>query len=180
MAEPVPDYAEALSGWRVWLVARSPAGLRLVSVVYHALWEPGCELAAECMHWRPSLLRPWRSRGGGHEPPGDGCRCGIYAASEVDGAADYLEAVWGEEPLRWPVVHRVIGRVSLWGTVVECERGFRGGRAYPERLWVPARDRAGRALERAPVIASALGVYGVPVELIDAAGAEVAGVLAGR
>jgi hypothetical protein len=55
----------------------------------------------------------------------------------------------------------VIGRVSLWGLVVECERGWRAQLAYPERLFVGcgprARDdvhiRAADALERN---------YGVP------------------
>jgi hypothetical protein len=169
-----PDYAEALTGWRVWLVARHAAGARLVSVVYHAVWQPRRELEAECMHWRPSLLRPWRARRATHEAPGDGCRCGIYAAEDVSGAVDYLDAVWGEEPLRWPVVHRVIGRVSLWGSVVECERGWRAAHAYPQRLWVPSRDGSGRPLERAPEVARALGVYGVPVELVEAGGKAVA------
>ena len=178
--DAAPDFAQALSGWRVWLVARHAGGARLVSVVYHALWEPQRALEAECMHRRPSLLRPWRPGSVRHEAPGDGCRCGIYAATEVAGATDYLEAVWGEDPLRWPVVHRVIGRVALWGNVVEYERGWRAEHAYPERLWVPARDRRGFPIDRAPAVAAALGDYGVPVELLDADAASVARQLATR
>jgi hypothetical protein len=40
-----------------------------------------------------------------------------------------------------PAVYAV-GRVSLWGRVVEHERGYRATRAYPFDLFLPAQHRA--------------------------------------
>jgi hypothetical protein len=57
---------------------------------------------------------------------------------------------------------RVAGRVLLWGTVVECEHGWRASHAYPDRIYVqrgadsPLLDRIG--------VAGGLASYGVPVE----------------
>ena len=72
----------------------------------------------------------------------------------------------------------MLGRVSLWGSVVECEQGWRAERAYPAGLYLPAfaasasRGRLGRYLRRrpraigAPEVASGLAAHGVAVELI--------------
>ena len=92
--------------------------------------------------------------------PETDCTCGIYAASlevlehEIPGAS-----LWG-----WPRL--AIGRVSLWGRVVQTERGWRGEFAYPERLFVVLTPGADR--EKAWRIADGLGRYGVEVGLIDA------------
>ncbi len=32
---------------------------------------------------------------------------------------------------------RVMGKVSLWGTVIETEHGYRASHAYPLRLYIP-------------------------------------------
>ena len=75
-------------------------------------------------------------------------------------------------------VSAALGRVSLWGSVVECEQGWRAERAYPAALYLPAlaasvsRGRLGRFLRRrrsaigAPEVARGLAAYGVAVELI--------------
>jgi hypothetical protein len=55
----------------------------------------------------------------------------------------------------------VIGTVSLWGDVLECERGWRAALAYPSRLFVPLGFPG--AAERAV----GLEDYGVPVELLE-------------
>jgi hypothetical protein len=55
---------------------------------------------------------------------------------------------------------RALGEVSLWGRVIECERGFRASLAYPRRLYLPAdglHRRRGRLVDD-------LEAYGVPVE----------------
>jgi hypothetical protein len=81
------------------------------------------------------------------------------------------------EPLGWPVLHRVIGRVSLWGSIVECEDGWRASHAYPERLYVPLRSESDNGRD-ARAIAHELTAYGVPVELLDCwTRADVAAVL---
>jgi hypothetical protein len=109
-----------------------------------------------------------------HAAPDEGCRCGIYAAATATQAAASLTVP--ARP-REEIIHHVIGRVSLWGTVVACERGWRAECAYPASLAVPAllpqtpkrrilhRRRRSRGRPAAE-IASALRAYGVPVELV--------------
>ena len=60
----------------------------------------------------------------------------------------------------------VIGRVSLWGTVVECAQGWRASLAYPAQLYVPLLPR-GRHAALAHQFALDLTDYGVPVDLIE-------------
>jgi len=122
---------------------------------------------------RPGLPAPcWQHAG---PAPAEGCRCGIYAATTAAQAAASIT----EPPRpRERIVHHVIGRISLWGTVVECERGWRAERAYPASLAVPAprrRRRRGHILRprrqqprsrSAAEIAGALCEYGVPIELV--------------
>ena len=165
-----PDYMAPLVGWRCWLVGEVCGAPRLVSVVYHVVWQPRQELTAECLRWRPQLLRPWRRRPPDHDPPRECCKCGVYAADTLQRALFYLDRDgYGTEPLRYRVLCRVLGRVALWGSVVECEHGWRGLYAYPERLFVPASDRAGEPVAGVEETARALSAYRVPVELVDEA-----------
>lgn len=68
----------------------------------------------------------------------------------------------------------VIGQVSLWGSVVECERGWRASHAYPACLYVPLGQHgrlsvlSGRAAD-AERLALSLRAYRVPVELVACA-----------
>ena len=71
-----------------------------------------------------------------HESPASDCRCGVYGAIDLAEAARYLDTVG---PVGEPVAFSVIGRVSLWGTVVEATAGYRASHAYPSALYVPAR-----------------------------------------
>jgi hypothetical protein len=158
----VPDYIEPIVGWRIWLVVKEGEHCRLRSVVYDALWSPGNELVASCLHRALPLPWPRRSK---HGPPARGCRCGIYATREPEEAATYLEGRTWADALS---VHRVIGTVSLWGRVVECARGWRASRAYPKRIYVPAtRAPYWLKVEQADEVALALTDYGVPIELLD-------------
>jgi hypothetical protein len=63
----------------------------------------------------------------------------------------------------------VIGRVALWGDVVEGPAGWRASHAYPTELFVPS-AAAGRSglRHRAYVdeIIQALEAYEVPVDLV--------------
>jgi hypothetical protein len=78
---------------------------------------------------------------------------------------------------RSDTVHRVAGRVSLWGLVVEGDGGWRASHAYPATIDVPTfRPRSLRPARRLarpalPVEEIALGLtdYGVPVEIVDCA-----------
>jgi hypothetical protein len=70
-------------------------------------------------------------------------------------------------------VHRVIGRVALWGSVVDGGLGWRASRAYPTHIYVPSRRENGREVH-VRMIARGLADYGVPVEVVAGdIGAEV-------
>ena len=87
---------------------------------------------------------------------------------------------------------RVLGRVALWGKVVECEWGWRGARAYPALIYVPTGPHRNVSMPKGHLlgwrpqyvplpeeeVAAALGEYGVPVEFVDCDSvAELADVL---
>jgi hypothetical protein len=141
-----PDYVTPIVGWRTWRVVRRNGRLLLASPVVNVAWRPGSPLVAEC-HVDPIEAEHE------HETPEPACACGIHA--------------WRLEALEWPAFVRaarrplVVGRVLLWGKVVEGTNGWRAEVAYPERLWVPATD--GRYTAGVWQIADGLAEYGVDV-----------------
>jgi hypothetical protein len=161
IVERAPDYFTPVLGWRVWLVVRARGALRLRSGAFQTFWYPREELTASCEG--RSLMSRIRRRAP-HETPQVHCDCGIHAAKEIGMAAGYLSTY--DDVLAPVVVHRVIGRVSLWGSVVEGEFGLRAACAYPQHLYVPPRRANGPAVP-ARAIADSLVDYGVPVEVLD-------------
>lgn len=157
LLDPAPDFAAPLEAWRVWRVIERDGELTLGSIIKPAIWPAGRPLVAECLHCRPLLdwVRP-RHR---HEAPEMRCECGIYGAG-LDQIDPYLN-----EPLMRGEVVRVLGRVALWGQVVECERGFRASHAYPLDLFVPSEPVLEEYGGSGGVI-GALDRYGVPVEML--------------
>lgn len=155
--ESAPDFVEPLEAWRVWRVVETPAGLALASVVKGVVWPVREPLAAECM--RCGSLLGWLRRREPHAVPEPDCECGIYAAGLRD-VQSYLRGLLPE------ALARVVGRVALWGTVVECERGYRASHAYPLSLYVVGHAVRGHRVSPADV-ADGLGRYGVPVECLD-------------
>jgi hypothetical protein len=138
-----PDFVEPIVGWRVWRVVTCGGQHVLASVCNNVAWVPGQALEARCLSFASMLP---------HASPDVGCRCGVYA--------------WKREAVDWlkfgPHTRLVVGRVSLWGDVLEADRGWRAGRGYPDRLFVP---RIGRRLkDRDHRIAQGLEAYGVRVE----------------
>jgi hypothetical protein len=164
MNDVVPDSIDPVAAWRVWDVVQLDGALRLCSLAFWSIWLPGCEATATCRRgWveNPGALAP-------HAAPAERCTCGIYGTRAVSHTLAYSRSVGR----RADTVHRVVGRVSLWGRVVEAEAGWRAARAYPAALYVPAaqRKRWSRVVRPAlPVeqIARELRDYGVPVELVD-------------
>jgi hypothetical protein len=157
-----PDFAEPLEAWRVWKVVRRHGVYSLGSVVQSTLWPAGEALVAECLAGSRLLL--FRRRKRRHLAPDHRCECGIYAAG-LDGVAQYVAA----GPFRG--ISRVLGLVSLWGTVVECERGYRASHAYPKRIFVPA--DAGEPWRIGwDEVALGLCRYGVAVEPLAACAAD--------
>ncbi len=171
-----PDYAEAIIAWRAWLVVGDGEEIRLSSLVHKTVWAPRCELEASCHRRTLSLPRLWRKKPLGHSAPAEDCRCGIYGATDVERAAGYLLAInparwlptnpWLEAPY-WPLRGSAIGRVSLWGSVVECEHGWRASRAYPERLYLLRRSEEEGSLAPREEVAVGLSAYGVPLQVLE-------------
>lgn len=129
-----PDYAAPLVGWRSWLAVWVEGGLRLCSPIYSTLWPPGQATAAVCRANERWAALPVRAA---HAAPREDCRCGIYASDSPVAAATLVSSAHVPER-EYRVEQPVFGRVLLWGSVVECEHGFRAASAYPAALYVPA------------------------------------------
>jgi hypothetical protein len=163
--DPIPDYVEPLEAWRVWRVGMLQGRVVLKSLFIGTVWEPGVPLSASCTQRHRSRLRPWRIEPSDHAPPEMGCRCGIYGVQSVVAARSYLE-----RPDLLCRGERVIGRVALWGTVVEGQLGWRASRAYPIELFVPAPAVVRSGLRRRAYvdeILRALEDYRVPVDVVE-------------
>jgi hypothetical protein len=132
----VPDVPEAILGWRTWRVGRrAQRRAELVAPLAQVIWPARKAMVAAC-------------GSASHAPPGDRCRCGLYAVH------DPRTLEWG------PSEFEVLGVVALWGQVVEGSRGWRASHGYPRFLVtgpaIPAEQRD--ALARR---------YGVPVHGAD-------------
>jgi hypothetical protein len=161
-AGPAPDYAEPVEAWRVWRVVTREGRIVLKSLFVGAVWEPGLPLVASCTAGHRSWRPPWRKKPNDHAAPDLECGCGIYGVQSIAAARSYLE--------RPPLLcrdDRVIGRVALWGNVVECTSGWRASHAYPIELFVPTTVVAHGLRQRGYVeeILLALEAYGVPVDV---------------
>ena len=143
------ESSRAVTGWRAWIVRQTPAGLRLGSVLHDLLWPHDRALVAECRRHED----PFADAVAPHPVPGSVCNCGFHAARDPADAWSYARG--RDEP---NTVCRVLGEVSLWGHVLETERGWRASHAYVARLYVP--DVA---------VAAALTGYGVPVSCAECA-----------
>lgn len=150
-----PDYVDALVAWRAWLVVGKDEETRLRSIVFPAAWSPGSELVAECRARRRLFWPPWR-QDRPHRVPSLGCDCGIYGARDIERASEYLQL----GPLQGQASPVVLGRVQLWGSIVEHKLGWRASHAYPADIYVPAGPLADR-------IALDLSAYGVPIEVLE-------------
>jgi hypothetical protein len=145
---PMPEVdREAITAWRCWFVLPEECLLRPIYKRGLA-WKPREALEAVC----PDQL---------HEVPDDRCKCGVWAASAPE---NLHEVKWtkatpkGVDPQPGVLV---VGQVSLWGRMIEYERGWRSSHAYPKHLYVFADD---------PALAAALrDTYLVPVEYGDKA-----------
>lgn len=131
-----PDVPGVVVGWRTWQI-RDPERVRLRSPLQVATEWPGGEpLTARCE------LR-------GHLAPDPGCTCGLFAVRDP---VDVGGVGFGRVTL--------LGCVALWGTIVEGERGWRGGVGLPVVLFCgPGLPPAARAEHAA--------VHGVPVHPLD-------------
>ena len=147
----VPNSVEPLQAWRLWAIEDVRGSARLRSLYRRCIWPAGVPVAARCYARR---FRLWRRSP--HEAPVETCSCGIYAVE-----AEGIRGLWRNSEVP-PGFSLVIGSVSLWGAVVECEHGWRASFAYPRELFVPC---LGPDQDQT---AAGLADYGVPVEVLDA------------
>jgi hypothetical protein len=116
-----PHLEEPIEGWRVWNISEGATGPRLLPAGSGVdFWEP--RQAAEARCGVPGILLAGIGR---HAAPDIRCRCGIYVSRSLD-VLERPRPAWPPSP--------VVGTASLWGTVIEHERGWRGRFAYPSRV----------------------------------------------
>jgi hypothetical protein len=103
---------EPIIAWRAWALTGGCDGtdLLLRPVARRSRpWKPRQTAEAAC-----SLVRF-------HRAPHAGCTCGLHGTHEI-------------EILRKTRCPAVLGRVALWGTVIEHDFGYRARFAYPQRV----------------------------------------------
>ena len=103
---------EPVLAWRAWGLTgrRDGSDLLLRPVAGRSRpWKPLEVAEAACKHARL------------HAAPHVDCSCGLHATRDT-------------ETLRKARTPAAIGRVALWGRVIEHELGFRGQFGYPQRL----------------------------------------------
>lgn len=103
---------EPVVAWRTWALSGSARGdgLLLRPVISRGRpWVPQEVAEARCGRHRS------------HHAPEYDCRCGLHASHTFD-------------ILRRMRSPAVLGRVALWGRVIEHDRGYRARFAYPQRL----------------------------------------------
>jgi len=138
----VPDYISPVVGCRVW--QWDVKGLKSLNGV---LWQPGRAFTAECR------------TPGCHEAPQSGCTCGVYASKNFDHLSrlGYIE-------------NRIHGEVSLWGTVIEHEEGWRAQFSYPRNFVAPL-SMVPLGMNRLELWLAALTAYGCDISVIGDTGA---------
>jgi hypothetical protein len=183
---PEPEHqTEPVLGWRAWRLHRGDGGVRIVPTTPRSAWEPRVAIHATCsgshtreyMVHNPELVKFHRS-------PEPGCTCGVHAIKDPSRLARSGRAA------------AVVGRVAMWGRVIEHTKGYRAEFAYPSRLrlvcswclWygrlpaVPDRvfERGGamrpacaRHADRPAAVGTRLDVADVQQELLDVYGIEV-------
>lgn len=99
---------DGIVGWRAWAVDDT----RLHGITVPGVWAPRVREEAVC----------WRTSNFPTAAPMPGCTCGIYALKNPG-----RSLLW-DTRMRGRVV---IGRVHLWGRIVETTHGYRAQYAYP-------------------------------------------------
>jgi hypothetical protein len=110
----VERLSEPIDAWRTWKLTgrRDGSNLRLRPVAGRAkAWHPLRAAEAVCRMGRM------------HPAPSVDCTCGLHGCHDPD-------------LLRRTKSPGVLGRVALWGRVVEHELGYRAQLAYPQRLMI--------------------------------------------
>lgn len=125
----VPDQVAVEYGWRAWGVRKkeTDAGLTLLQSINGGkhgqpelpFWQPRVPMEAVCKH--------------DHEVPTEQCKCGLYSAKTLDHLMT-MHHYYNYDPAR---MFKVIGKVALWGKVIEGTQGWRATYGYPSELYLP-------------------------------------------
>jgi len=116
VTQAMPDSIVPVVAWRAWRVTTKLNGQwTLKALGQDGLWEPKKMMEAKC------------SGGQDHPAPHRDCNCGIWSFRTLE---ELLPALKGYDNVK------VLGQVSIWGRVLECENGFRSQFAYPKELWL--------------------------------------------
>ena len=118
---PVQTSIEPILGWRVWHVDPRGGQPQLLSWCRQGEWPEGRRMEAYCRSLR------------GHDAPCRGHGCGIYAVRDRS-AAEALLSQLGRVGSAFGRLPAALGRVSLWGRVIENTGGWRAQFAYPYDL----------------------------------------------
>jgi hypothetical protein len=129
---PATEHAdEPILGWRLWRLHRTDADeLRLAPTTPRSDWEPAVAIHATCSGAHTRLYMVFNPElEATHRSPMPGCTCGIHAMKDARRVSRSLAPA------------AVIGRVAMWGRVLEHSRGWRAEFAYPSRLRLTCRSR---------------------------------------
>lgn len=129
--------AEIIYGHRVWRVMPYTAldgreTVRLCAVGLLGIpkvWNPLVPQQAVCSQHDSHHEAPWYD-----------CECGVWASNDAEWAYRRM-ILWmqtqGGDPVGWAV-----GRVAMWGRVIEHTKGWRAQYAYPYAVRVESEDEA--------------------------------------
>jgi|SRR5579875_1637796 hypothetical protein len=160
--ESVPDFVEPLVGWRAWKVWApafdSDSCPGLTSIILNESWMPRRRIAAEHNFDLTARCRGLLDLE---------CSCGIYAFKDPDEAFAYAARV--RDRFLGIANDVALGEVSLWGRVVECERGFRAEFAYPRHIYLPSTFSRFISVVRC-AFGVPTGIYASPCEEISISG----------
>jgi hypothetical protein len=113
---------QPIVGWRRWNLVDGAEAAPVLAPAGSGVDTWPHKRAAEARCGAPRLLR----RGfRPHPSPDFSCTCGIYVSNELD-VGERSTPAYPPPP--------VVGTASVWGRVIEHERGFRAEFAYPARL----------------------------------------------
>jgi hypothetical protein len=141
---PSDTIISPVTAYRMWYIPLQPI-LTLTSISCITPWVPCQRLEAECRNHMSCVCSGefWTTTR--TEPEQEfvcSCDAGIYGWKTFDQAfemyIDALERMDGciaEEPI---TNRYALGKVYLWGKVIECEKGFRGLYAYPSGIYYTA------------------------------------------
>ena len=147
-ALPSDMIVTAVVGYRIWYIPiERPGTLHSWTIVHHQ-WKPCERVEASCANHLTCASTRFKGYTRAHE---DGCNAGVYAFKTKEQAQDlYIDQL--EDMVQCCSIARemndpsilvpgdprdriAVGKVYLWGKVLECTKGFRGQYAYPAALY---------------------------------------------